>query len=325
MKKYIVLPFLICLLALIPVLPAFAAEVTDPPARTPDQCGEEIFWSFEDSTLTISGTGKMDDFEPKNAPWEAHKDKIKTVVFQEGVTYVGACSFYDYDKLEQVDFGTAMYELGKSAFFSCDKLTSITLPATFKIFGEDSLRSCRRLTQIHCEGGFPSFRLNSLWDTYATIYYPASHPWGVQYIQQLEEAFHGRIEFLASDGTDPYQPSETENTQPSSEATEDTTPSETAEATESTELTEEPSVAPESSVPATQPPTQPPTQPATQPQQTQAAQTQPPETAPADQEDTGSQSWIVPVIIGAAAVCLLLGSGITILAGGRRRKGKYSR
>ena len=42
-----------------------------------------------------------------------------------------------------------------------------------------------------------------------------SNPWSVSLIQQLEEAFHNRIEFRSSDGTDPYVPTQpTEATVP---------------------------------------------------------------------------------------------------------------
>ncbi len=321
MKKHLFLTLILCLLTALLPLSAAATESSEPPVRQPGQCGEHIYWSYSDGILTIAGPGKMDDFEEGAAPWETYKKEIKQVIFQNGVTYVGAYSFCDYDALEQVDFGSTMYELGKGSFRSCDALTTISLPSSFKIFGEDSLRSCRKLTQIHCAGGFPSFRLNSLWDTYATIYYPASRPWGVQYIQQLEEAFHGRIEFIASDGTDHYQP--TEETTPSTEVTEETTPSEAVtEATEATEETVESTVPSEAAETPTQPsaePSVPPTE-----EQTLPPETLPPVTVPEEQETPDRKSWIPLLIIGTVAAFLLLGSGITMLAGGKK-KGKYSR
>ena len=165
----------------------------------------DFTWTLSGNTLTITGTGAMEDFA-EDAPWLSYASEIQKVVFTGGVTYVAANAFADYDTITEVDFGDAMYELGKRSFYSCDGLTRLDMPASFKVFGEDSLRACSRLTEIHCQGRFPSFRLNSLWDTYAKIYFPADRPWSVELIGQLEEAFHGRIEFLASDGTDPYVP-----------------------------------------------------------------------------------------------------------------------
>ncbi len=315
MKKRLFTTILIGILAICLTLPVLAAEPSEAPERAPGQCGETVFWTYHEGRLVISGEGKMDDFAKGEAPWEAQRKEIKEVLFNGGVTYVGAYSFYDYDALETVDFGDAMHELGEGSFYGCDGLTEISLPRTFKIFGPDSLRSCRNLKAIHCEGVFPSFRLNSLWDTYATIYYPADRPWGVQYIQQLEEAFKGRIEFIASDGTDHYQPTEaTEATEVTEEPTEETT-----EATE------------EATVPPTQLPTEAPTEAATEetPEPTKETEETPPATEaatepedPEEPEQKPAQSWIPLAIIGVVVAFLLIGAGVTMLKGdtGRRNR-----
>lgn len=170
-------------------------------------CGSQLSWTLDGSTLYISGTGEMYDF-PGGAPWIGSKYSITRVVLSDGITYVGAYAFQDYDALTSVEFGNSLVSIGKDAFSDCGSLSSITLPATFKKFGENSFRSCPNLKEIHCSGNFPRFDENCLWDTYATIYYSASNPWSVSLIEQLENAFHNRIEFRSSDGTDPYVPTQ---------------------------------------------------------------------------------------------------------------------
>ena len=187
--------------------PEATTEEATEPTKAPNYCGDAILWAFSDGTLTLTGTGKMDDF-PNGAPWAEHKDQIRTVIISGGITYIGAYSFSDYDKLTDVQFGKDVKEIGERAFFSCDGLTKVSLPASFKVFGPASFMGCSRLKEFHCAGVFPTFRQNCLWDTYAVIYFPASRPWSLKYIKELEEAFHGRIEFLASDGSDPYEPTE---------------------------------------------------------------------------------------------------------------------
>ena len=282
------------------------------PVREPDQCGEDMVWAYEDGILTITGNGLMDDF-PGDAPWDAYREEITQVIFSGEVTYIGAGAFDEYDALKTVDFGDAIYELGTRAFYSCDGLTELELPASFKIFGEESLRGCSKLKAIHCAGRFPSFRLNCLWDTYVTIYFPANNPWGVEYIQQLEEAFKGRVEFLASDGSDPYVPTEPteETTEPTEEATEETTEPTTEPTTVPTEETTQPTT-----VPATEAPTEPSTGETTRPTET---------TAPteAEAEDSSSPgSWVGFAIIGL--VLAILGLGVLIFKP-RSGGGKYSR
>ena len=263
-------------------------------------------WTLEGDTLTIDGSGAMEDFD-EDTPWLPYAPQIKKVVFTGGVTYVAANAFADFDSITEVDFGDAMYELGTRSFYSCDGLTELYLPAGFKVFGEDSLRACSHLTAIHCEGRFPSFRLNSLWDTYAKIYYPADKPWSVDLIAQLEEAFHGRIEFLASDGSDPYTPTE---------ATEATTEATTEAATEATTVP--------TTAPATEATTEPATVPTTVPETTRPSATAEPETVPETQpEQPQTKHNTTLVVIVAAAVMLLSASGAVTLILKARRGGKY--
>lgn len=174
-------------------------------------CGESLNWYIDGSVLYITGQGDMYDF-PGGAPWGAYRESLTRVILGDGVTSVGANAFTNYDSLYYVEFGSGIVRIGADAFSSCDGLTSITLPKAFKKFGSNSFRSCSNLKEIHCSGNFPRFDENCLWDTYCTIYFSTANPWSVIYIEQLETAFQGRIEFRASDGSDPYTP--TEATQP---------------------------------------------------------------------------------------------------------------
>ena len=302
MKRLLNVLLVLCMLVSL-AAPVFAEE--------DNICGDNMTWEFVDGVLIITGSGDMYDFE-EGAPWEAYKKEITRVELSGEITYIGAGAFTNYDALTTVNFGTALYEIGKEAFKSCDGLTVIYLPASFKIFGEGSFSSCSNLNSIHCAGRFPSFKLNCLWDTYGKIYYPADKPWGVEYIEQLETAFKGRIEFLASDGTDHYQPVE-----PTEEPTEVPTEAPTEAPTEPP--TEAPAIIP------TEAPTEPPAI-------TEAPETVPvtevPTEAPLVQEQKPaapqreSKSWIGLVIIGAAALFVLVGTIATALS---NRRGRYAK
>lgn len=265
MKKQYLTIFLALLLAACAMIPAVSAtEATEEtvyvqPERPAGWCGEEITWRFEEETgtLILSGNGAMDDLT-EYVPWEMHKEDIKTLIVTGNLVYIGANAFTDYDALEAVNFGPALTHIGVAAFRGCDGLTEISLPDSFRRFGEDSFRSCKNLTAIYCDGGFPSFNLNCLWDTYTKIYYPADRPWGLTYIEQLETAFQGRIEFLADDGTDPYVPTLPE------EETQSVTTAPTEALTEPTTApTEAPTTAP------TTAPTETPTEETTLPTETE--------------------------------------------------------
>ena len=318
MKRFAAFVFALVLVSAC-LVPAAATETTEAtvPVREPGQCGDTMTWEYEDGVLTISGTGSMDDF-PEGAPWEEHKDEIHTVVLTGGVSYIGQNAFRDYDKLNFVDFGNALREIGPDAFRSCDGLTEIYLPQTFKIFGEQCLMGCKNLKEIHTEGREASFRNNSMWDVYATIFFPADRPWGLSYIEQMETVFKGRIEFRASDGTDPYDPTEPteEATEPSSEpeepSSEPTEPS--TEPTEVTEATEPVTVAPETEETAMQTP----------PENADGEETEPEASTapPAGEEENGGRG---PVLMAAAAASVAVLLLVAVAIGKINRKGKYSR
>ena len=307
MKKLLALFLCLCFLA----LPVSAEEFTDvsPDVSSEETaipsgiCGENLVWRIEDGVLTVSGTGEMVDCTG-GAPWILYKDVIEGVVLDGGITTVGAGAFEDYDKLKSVDFGDALKQIDARAFASCDGLTEIELPASFKIFGEDCLRECANLSKIYCSGGFPSFRLNCLWNSYLQIIYPAQRPWPVSLVEELEGAFQGRIEFLASDGTDPYIPTEPEATEP--ETTEETTES-TWEPTEETTVP--------TTVPATEPETIPETIPETTPETTLPETTVPETTLPVPKENTAFAKWVLGLCIFTGILSLGL---LTVLIVRRR-------
>lgn len=318
---------LLCLLSLTPG--AFATE-TQPqtaPVRAPGQCGEDVYWNLsETGELTIYGSGPMDDFV--EAPWAEHREEIYALSVGDEITYIGAHAFENLDQLQEALIGSAVTELGTAAFRSCDQLWDVTLPKGFRVLGEDSFRSCALLREIRFEGGMPSFRLNCLWDTTVELIYPAGNPWPLEHIMQLEEAFQGRIEFISSDGTDPYITAldEEEATAPSTEPeeTRPTRPSRpTEEATEAPteEATEEPTTAPtEAQTRPTEAPTEAPA----------TVQTEPPTTAP--QATTAPTEPEKPVrdegggigfaIIMAALSLVMLGA---LVFGRKRPGGKYRR
>lgn len=253
MKKTIISVLLLCLL--LTLLPFGAAatetdttEVTAP-VREPGYCGEELTWSYNAGTLTISGYGEMDAYSEGQAPWQEYKDSITKLVITGNVTSIGDCAFTDFDSLTEVDFGPAMHTIHRQAFKSCDGLTSIALPSTFRRFGEESFMGCQNLTEVRCNGPMPSFNGNCFWDTYCNIYYPSNNPWPAEYVQPLYQAFQGRIQFFMAGPAEvtPVQtnPPETQATEPPTTVPEETVPPTTEAVTEPTTVpTEAPTEAP---------------------------------------------------------------------------------
>ena len=93
-------------------------------------CGENVTYSFVESTgtLTISGTGYMEDFTSSSkVPWNAYRSSIKKVVINNGVTSIGYDAFYGCKGLTSVTIPNSVTSIGGSAFSDCTGLTSINV------------------------------------------------------------------------------------------------------------------------------------------------------------------------------------------------------
>ena len=71
-----------------------ASTAASAAAAGDNSCGENVTWTLADGTLTISGTGRMTDYNSNSpAPWADQADQITAVVVESGVTTVGGSSF----------------------------------------------------------------------------------------------------------------------------------------------------------------------------------------------------------------------------------------
>ena len=91
------------------------------------KCGDNVYWSYDKSskTLTISGTGAMDNYGGENSPWYRYREGILTVKIKTGVTTIGEWAFYLCESLTSVTIPNSVTTIGRSAFDSCSSLTSI--------------------------------------------------------------------------------------------------------------------------------------------------------------------------------------------------------
>lgn len=174
--------------------PEETVEETKVPAsrETSGTCGDGLSWELSGSTLTISGSGEMND----GSPWAGHKERVKTVILSGGVTKVGAGAFDGFESLAAVNFGDSLREIGEGAFRDCTALKEISLPATFRLFGVESFYGSG-VEAVYCGGGMPSFKGSCLWNgNHIMVYYPVSNPWPQESVQILMDNFGGRLEVV---------------------------------------------------------------------------------------------------------------------------------
>ena len=154
-RKIRLLSALLALAMLLALLPtaAFAEDST----TIKYDCGENgnnVIATLDTvtGTLTISGSGKMADYNNSNgSPWSVNvKKAIQTVVIGKDVTSIGSCAFYNTTYLTSVTFenGSDLTNIGHAAFGMCGKLTSITIPSSVTTIGANAFTGCEGLTSI---------------------------------------------------------------------------------------------------------------------------------------------------------------------------------
>lgn len=107
------------------------------------KCGENVIYTFikDTGTLTISGSGKMEDYEfgdddvwdyydyymttPK---WYSFRENISNVVIEPGVTHIGNYAFLDCSQMTSIRIPNSVISIGSKAFVGCSALTSISIP-----------------------------------------------------------------------------------------------------------------------------------------------------------------------------------------------------
>ncbi|MDE6899991.1 MAG: leucine-rich repeat domain-containing protein, partial [Oscillospiraceae bacterium] len=149
-RKFLASLLAVCMaLSLLPVTARAASSGT---------CGTNLNWTLgDDGTLTISGTGAMEDYGytfDTSAPWGM--DSVQTLIIQNGVTSIGDYAFDDCTKLTSVTIPNSVTSIGASAFSNCSSLTSVTIPGSVTSIGERAFFCCNNLTSVTIPGSVTS-------------------------------------------------------------------------------------------------------------------------------------------------------------------------
>jgi len=108
-------------------------------------CGDNVTWTLDsEGTLTISGTGDMED-----SSWYSEREKIKSVVIENGVTSICEAAFYGCENLINVTIPNSITSIGYRAFYDCIGLTSITIPDSVTSIGFSAFYGCDRLRDVY--------------------------------------------------------------------------------------------------------------------------------------------------------------------------------
>ena len=153
MKKRL-LSLLVALCMAVTLLPvsAITAWAEDPPKS--GKCGatgdgSDVTWQLTENTLTIRGSGAMEDYLMSgHQPWRSFRDQITSVVVSPGVTSIGNLAFTRFSKLIHVDIADSVVSIGEGVFSDCSSLTDITVPQSVTYIGVNAFDSCTNLSSI---------------------------------------------------------------------------------------------------------------------------------------------------------------------------------
>ena len=129
---------------------AYVTRAPKPVEIASGACGEDASWVLNSNgVLEITGSGAMWDNEPNHTPWESYKQKIKQVVVDKDITYIGRFNFYWCSKLESVSFqeGSKLERIGWGTF-GYSSLPQITIPDSVTRLDGYAFYFCSNLSSV---------------------------------------------------------------------------------------------------------------------------------------------------------------------------------
>ena len=128
--------------------------ITEDEVIASGSCGDDLTWRLRESgTLTISGTGAMNDYlstmaNPIEAPWFGYKDKINTVIIGQGVTYIGKYAFENCTAIEKVTVNDSVTSIGEGCFCDCSALKEVPVMNGVALISRNAFKRCNSLTSV---------------------------------------------------------------------------------------------------------------------------------------------------------------------------------
>ena len=115
----------------------------------------DVIAMFDNGTLTIYGTGAMQDWwSLESTPWYSLRGNIKNVVINKGVTTIGSWAFGYYNNISSVNIPNTVTTIKNSAFEQC-VFTTLNIPESVTSIGNSAFAGCINLTEIHCNNHTP--------------------------------------------------------------------------------------------------------------------------------------------------------------------------
>ena len=114
--------------------------------------GDNVNWVLEDDTLTLSGSGAMQDYNSylgyNDVPWHDYRERIAEVRIAYGITSIAEGMCYGCEKLQKIDIPNSVVEIGRAAFMYCVGFTAVEIPNSVTKIGMSAFCSCTKLKSV---------------------------------------------------------------------------------------------------------------------------------------------------------------------------------
>jgi len=132
------------------IIPLFQPTVKQWKIGRPHPSDIIATFDVNNGKLTMSGRGKMQDFQNnhKSLPWHKVKDKIKSVDINSGITTIGNNAFLDCISLTSVNIPDGITKIGQHSFMACNNLTSIIIPSSVTNIDLKAFYLCTSLADV---------------------------------------------------------------------------------------------------------------------------------------------------------------------------------
>ena len=141
-----ILSLIFAFLIVISFIPITASAV-----ETEGSCGDNLTWTFDESTgtLTILGEGAMYNYANSySVPWHANINSMESVIISDGVTTIGNSSFYNNKNIKNVSIADSVTDIGERAFYNCTGLTDVVIGKGATVIGDFAFEDCSNLKTV---------------------------------------------------------------------------------------------------------------------------------------------------------------------------------
>lgn len=117
------------------------------------QCGDNLYWSYANGTLSITGSGAMYNFSDEDVPWKDFRGAITSVSLPYGLTTIGTYAFAHCRVLSSITLPTTLTIIGDYAFYDCDALINMVIPESVTTIGNNAFLYCDALSNVTLPSG----------------------------------------------------------------------------------------------------------------------------------------------------------------------------